>query len=429
MNLLSFLVKKITLDLFLIIFIYITIFLNSYVFFKYPFEFYLGYIAYIILLPILLIRFGINKGILNIFSILLITGIINIILNNNTFSLFIKVFTGLFLAYIFYDAIIKQFNFNINLLFKWYLYGAVIVSIIGLFQFISYQIGFYNGYDFRWILNKWSFAPGGIFGIRINSILAEPTYLATTLAPAFFVSIFNLTRKKSIFIGKTGSIIISVVFILSFSALGQMGIFLTISFLLVNFGLVRYFIFFLVIGIITFNVLYNNVKDFRDRYESIIILYTYGPSSFKLGETHGSSFILYNNSIVTKENLKSNFIFGTGIGSHPIAFEKYNISNSIKTAGFDNNSSDASSMLLRLLSETGLFGTILFLYIVIRFYIKRDPEVNTTHWLISNAILIMILLNLFRQGHYFLNGFPFFVLLYYYNYIDFKNQNNLQASE
>ncbi|MFZ9549800.1 MAG: hypothetical protein ACO28Y_06705, partial [Bacteroidia bacterium] len=276
---------------------------------------------------------------------------------------------------------------------------------------------------------KWSFAPGGIFGIRINSILAEPTYLATTLAPAFFVSIFNLTRKKSIFIGKTASIIISVVFILSFSALGQMGIFLTITFLLVNFGLVRYFIFFLVIGIITFNVLYNNVKDFRDRYESIIILYTYGPSSFKLGETHGSSFILYNNSIVTKENLKSNFIFGTGIGSHPIAFEKYNISNSIKTAGFDNNSSDASSMLLRLLSETGLFGTILFLYIVIRFYIKRDPEVNTTHWLISNAILIMILLNLFRQGHYFLNGFPFFVLLYYYNYIDFKNQNTLQASE
>ena len=61
---------------------------------------------------------------------------------------FIKVFTGLFLAYIFYDSIIKQFNFNINLLFKWYLYGAVIVSIIGLFQFISYQIGFYKGYDF-----------------------------------------------------------------------------------------------------------------------------------------------------------------------------------------------------------------------------------------------------------------------------------------
>jgi hypothetical protein len=27
----------------------------------------------------------------------------------------------------------------------------------------------------------------------------------------------------------------------------------------------------------------------------------------------------------------------------------------------------------------------------------------------------MILLNLFRQGHYFLNGFPFFVLMYIYN--------------
>jgi hypothetical protein len=32
----------------------------------------------------------------------------------------------------------------------------------------------------------------------------------------------------------------------------------------------------------------------------------------------------------------------------------------------------------------------------------------------------MILLNMFRQGHYFLNGFPFFVILYYYNSVSYK---------
>jgi hypothetical protein len=32
----------------------------------------------------------------------------------------------------------------------------------------------------------------------------------------------------------------------------------------------------------------------------------------------------------------------------------------------------------------------------------------------------MLLLNLFRQGHYFLNGFPFFVLLYIYNYYSYR---------
>jgi hypothetical protein len=33
----------------------------------------------------------------------------------------------------------------------------------------------------------------------------------------------------------------------------------------------------------------------------------------------------------------------------------------------------------------------------------------------------MVLLNLFRQGHYFLNGFPFFVMLYVFNYYSYQN--------
>ena len=34
----------------------------------------------------------------------------------------------------------------------------------------------------------------------------------------------------------------------------------------------------------------------------------------------------------------------------------------------------------------------------------------------------MILLNLFRQGHYFLNGFPFFLILYFYNAKSYREQ-------
>ena len=33
----------------------------------------------------------------------------------------------------------------------------------------------------------------------------------------------------------------------------------------------------------------------------------------------------------------------------------------------------------------------------------------------------IFLLNLFRQGHYFLNGFPFFVIMYYYNWASYRN--------
>ena len=214
---------------------------------------------------------------------------------------------------------------------------------------------------------------------------------------------------------------------LSFSGLGQIGIFLSVILFALNFGLIRYIFIIIPITLLMFNYLYNNVKDFRERYDGIVDLYTTG--KFVLGKTHGSSFILYNNYHVAKENAKGNFLFGSGIGSHPIAFAKYSLANKIKVYGFNLNSADANSMLLRLISETGLFGVCIFFFIIFKFYIKRTDEEDTYHWLVSNGILIMILLNLFRQGHYFLNGFPFFVMLYIYNSISYNQYLQNKTAE
>lgn len=414
----------------ILFFIYLSVFVNSFVFFKQPFEFYFGYVIFLALIPVFISRYGFDRNLTRIFFVLLVTGVFNVLLGNDTAALFFKVYLGLIMSYLFYDGVLKEFDLDVESLFKWYLIGCYYISIIGFLQFAAFQIGFEPGYDFRWILNKWALAPGGLFGIRINSLLAEPTYLAGVLSPAFFVAIYNLTRREAYLISKIKGAVIIAVFILSFSALGQMGIFLTAALLMINFGLVRYFFVLTIVGFILFNILYENVADFRDRYDSLITLFTEGPNAFKLGKTHGSSFILYNNFVVTVENFKTNFMFGSGIGSHPVAFAKFNIAKGIQTAGFDNNSADANSMLLRLISETGLFGTILFLYIVFKCYVSRNADNESHHWLISNAILVMILLNLFRQGHYFLNGFPFFVLMYYYNYLSYNEYlANLGNSE
>jgi hypothetical protein len=180
------------------------------------------------------------------------------------------------------------------------------------------------------------------------------------------------------------------------------------------------------LGILLFNVMYDNVRDFRERYDSLVDLFSTG--QFVLGKTHGSSFILYNNYRVAVSNMKSHFLFGTGLGSHPTAFEKYSIAKDIKVYGFNLNSADANSMLLRLMSETGLFGVSIFLILIVKCYVKRQDNDPSYYWLISNSILVMILLNLFRQGHYFLNGFPFFVILYYYNWLAYKRSSLVPAS-
>jgi hypothetical protein len=399
--------------------IYVSIFINSYIFISNPFEFYLGYLIYILLLPVFISRFGFSRELIGIFAILLLSGVFNIVIGNDTWALFLKVFVGLFLSYNFYYYVILEFNYDTELLFKWYLKGCYLAALIGIIQFISFQVGFEPGYNFTWIFNKWGYVVGGNFGLRINSIFAEPTHLGAVLSAAFFVSVNSLFRREPYGLTRFQSLTIIVVYLLSFSGLGQVGFFLTLLFLALNYGLIRYIAIAIPAGILLFNVMYNNVQEFRERYDGLVSLF--GDGKFVLGKTHGSSFILYNNFHVALENFKSNFIFGSGVGSHPVAFEKYSIGKGIKTFGFNLNSADANSMLLRLASETGLFGLVIFTYIIFRFYVRRNEAVESNHWLISNSILVMILLNLFRQGHYFLNGFPFFVILYYYNWLSYQN--------
>ena len=402
----------------IVIFIYISIFINSYVFFTSPFEFYFGYLIYLLLLPIFIFRYGLIGSLSAIFAILLLTGIFNIFLGNNTAPLFIKVFVGLMLSYFFYYYVVVEFRYDIEQLFKWYLKGAYIAALIGVVQFVSFQIGFEPGYNYRWILNKWGFIPGGNFGIRVNSVFGEPTYLGAVLSAAFFVSLYNMVSRESYYLSKFQSLVIIVIYVLSFSGLGQTGIFLSLIFLAISFGLVRYIAIFIPLGIMLFTFLYNNVNDFRERYDSLIELFMTG--KFRLGKTHGSSFILYNNYKVAMQNIKQNFLFGSGIGSHPLAFQKFSLASNFKVYGFNLNSADANSMLLRLISETGIFGVGIFVFVIIKGYVKRDSQHDTYHWLVSNSILVMILLNLFRQGHYFINGFPFFMVLYYFNSISYK---------
>ena len=409
-------------------FIYLSIFIQSYIFFKEPFEFQFGYLIYILLLPGFFRRHKLSRPLVLIFLILLIVGIVNVLFDNNTVELFLKVFTGMSLSYFFYYYVLVQFEFNIQQLFKWYLNGAYICSLIGLIQFISFLIGFKYGYNFHYInLNKWGLTFGGNFGIRINSIFCEPAHLAGILSAAFFISLYNLTKKESVYINKFKSIVIVAVYILSFSSLAQTGILVSILLLFLSYGIVKYLILVVPLILIAFNFIYDNVPEFKQRYDSVISLVQ--GEKFIIGKTHGSSFILYNNYVVATENFKTNFLFGTGIGSHAFAFNIHSLSRDIKQKGFDSNSADANSMFLRLMSETGLFGIIIFIYIIITGYVKRDPKRLTYHWLISNAILLMILLNLFRQGHYFLYGFPFFLFLYYFNGAAYKDLVNGNPSE
>jgi hypothetical protein len=399
--------------------IYVSIFLWSKTLFTSPFEFYVGYFVYILLFPVFILRHSFPRVFVYAFTLLFLHGWYHVVAGNNTWAYFIKIYFGVALSYLFYNYVIIESEFRVQKLFELYLKGVYIVCIIALIQFVSYRLHIVPGYDYTFILNKWGYIPGGTFGIRLNSIFMEPTHFATFCSSGVFVCVYSLFIKP-FYYSRLQCFIIIGAFLLSFSGMGYWGILIVLALLAINFGFIKSTVLGLPFIIVSYFYLYNNVAEFRDRIDGLTEVYE--TQEYEVGKTHGSAINLYDNYIVAKKNFSEHWL-GTSLGSHPIAFDKYSMAKKIKIAGFANNAKDANSMMLRLLSETGIIGIVAALFLIINFFVVRRPNatgLDETYWIISSSLLVMIVLNLLRQGHYFLFGFPFFVLLYVYNCLNYR---------
>lgn len=394
--------------------IFSTLFFSSFVLFKQPFEFYLPYIFIFSLLPFFIFKFPFPVFIFKIFGPLLLWGLISIWTRDNTSALFWKIYLNILFSAMFYYYVFEAYKFDLNKLFSYYLKGAFILSVIGLIQFVSYKLGFEYGYNFRlYGLNKWNVVYGGSFGIRINSLFSEPSYYGAAIGPAFFVSLFNIfTRNRDGLLSFGQSVLVIVVYFLTFSSVSYLGVFISLVLILLNLGFVRYVLIFTPIIIGGYFYLYNNVEEFKVRVDGLDELYQGDQRAF--GKVHGSSFVQYNNFHVAVENFKKNPVMGSGLGSHSIAYKKYSLAKQFGVAD-EFNKSDANSMFLRIVSETGLFGIFFILFFIIKFFVlKNNDTLGDNLWLISNACLVIIFLQLFRQGNYTYNGFMFYMWMYYF---------------
>ena len=400
--------------------IFLSVFVSSITFFRDPFEGYFHYIIFLLLLPIFMLKFGLPKKIIGSIFILFVVGVLEIFLGNNTWPLFLKIFLGFVLSVSFYGYVLDYFKFDTPKIFNFYIKGAIIVSYIGFFQFVFFYLSFTPGYNFSWLFNKWGLVSGG-FGIRVNSIFSEPAQCAIVLAPACFVAIYNLiSRNKKYLLTKFQSVLIIFVTFLTTSSTGYIGLLFILLFLLFNYGKISYFFLGVPVIILASVLLYNNVPDFKSRVDTSIALWIEG--DFGIENTNTSSFVLYNNYHIAQENFLTNPFTGTGLGSHPIAFDKYSLTNRSDIIDLQFNKADGNSLLIRLISETGILGVVFIFVFMRRFYVRRDPfNVDATFWIISNSVLIIFILYLLRQGNYFLNAFPLFMWIYYYarkNHLD-----------
>ncbi|MBL7912438.1 MAG: hypothetical protein JNJ41_15365 [Bacteroidia bacterium] len=427
--------------------IFSNLFYTGFVFFKDPFEFYFSYLPILILLPIFIIKYKFYAPSLYILVPLLVIGIFNVFIDNNTAGKFIKIFANLSVNLIFYQYVLQYYEFDVKLIFRKYLNISFIVCALGLFQLFSFWIGFKFGYDLTILLplNKWGLNPGGL-GIRINSLFSEPSSLGIAIAPAFFISIYQLITRTNDFISLKRCLVILICYCLSFSSLAFLGIFLSIILITLNFGAVRYFLFAIPLSVFLFFVAYNNATEFKVRVDGIKELFIDNIlDEAKASETkrakikriqsflkrvHGSSFVFYNNYYIAKQNFAKNPLFGTGIGSHEFAYDKYTL-NKLIGGIYEFNTGDANSLFLRTISEVGLFGALFLILFVFKYFVSHDiagGEENS-YWLISNALLVLILLTYLRQGNYTYNGFFLYGWMYFYNSANYKNYSESLATK
>ncbi|WP_207426485.1 O-antigen ligase [Pedobacter sp. SYSU D00535] len=284
-----------------------------------------------------------------------------------------------------------------------------------MIQYISFKIGFRYGYDYSWMgLRVISDADNGYL---IHSIFSEPAHFGIVLSPALFISIYNIFESKDLFITRLKSLAIILAIILTSSSTAYAAILFSLIFYLVNNYKKKKSFLLILVAIPLFLVLYFTIHKFQTRVNSLITFNTEGQNVFEnttSGEVDGSTLILLNGFYVASQNTRAHPLFGTGIGSYSTAFEKFSL---LKGTWMENlNKEDGNSLFNRLLTEFGIVGLLLLVYFLKSHYVSKkfDKSPDEDDWVLSSAVLVLVLSFLLRQGHYFINGFPLFIWSFYF---------------
>lgn len=401
------------------------IFLGGFILFRGFFDFYLGYVFMICFLFFCIYSYRklyVIKSFVFILLFMSLLSFLNVFFGNDSVPCLLKIFLGFIFNGVVYYMLFRLNNNKVDKLFRIYLQIACVVALIGIFQEISYSAGFEGGYDYRSFISR-TVSPNVEFGIlRVTSIMQEPSHFGSTMAPAMFVSILNIIRKKKHFISKKMSYLIVISILLSFSLVAYIGIAVAFILIMLNYRRVILICTSAIILFVSAFVSYRYLPAIKMRVEQTVAVIN---GKIPLEAANLSTFAFCSNGLVALRSFMNNPLFGAGLGSHPLSYDKYipQIVSQNLIRSLSLNREDASSLFFRLISETGLLGVFLFFYFIFRFYVSKGRD--GYYWIISNSIACLFVLNLLRQGNYFYCGFIFFILAYYFTSKNISESNTI----
>ena len=394
----------------------------------FAFDFYYNYVVLIIFLLTVLIKKGMlalppKWFLIGTLSIFVSSIFILLVTNRMGFEFWKQVFGIVFTSIAYYN-VLYVFRFNVKKIFDYYLKFAFWVALFGVVN---------NALHFVGIFLTHSVQAGLLY--REASIMGEPFYLALALTPgvAYYIAYFKRTWQNK----KLEFIIILLCYLLTYSSIAVAGIAISVILgLYLNdfFSLKKNKLIAAPLMILPFilliNFLIENVNLINARFtDTTELFFSSELQTSQAGASNSSTFALYSNFIIARDSFLNEPLFGSGLGSHPLIYKetflKYFPSQFLIWYG-NQNQQDANSKFLRLMSETGLLGLVLFLFAYFKFFApksKMSNEYLKELGAINYAIFIYILLCLIRNGNYINVGFFLFFFTYFVTWKALKVQH------
>jgi len=321
------------------------------------------------------------------FVIFLFVGTLSVIFSNDSAQIFSKGFVQVSGVSIMLLACIATANEVAQrpVLFAGYIRLSVIVlalvSLVGVAQFILANAFGHPGMIEFSFLNRWAggnvwYNVGSLDGmVRANSILQEPSALGMVLGTGAGVALIRLGLRGGVHRDAVQRIIPAWTAI---SILG--GFVVTVSlidfFLLLNVGASLWLVSrkisasavatLSVAIVLTGGVAYAAIAStLPDVSEKLGAMGSITSDDIRVKRAEDLSAIaLAVNLAVMRANLSRDPLLGAGLGAHPVTYDRENpglgrLPADIVTVGM--NKEDAASLLIRLLSESGILGTVVFI--------------------------------------------------------------------
>lgn len=263
-----------------------------------------------------------------------------------------------------------------------------------------------------------------LFGIKlltdyssyfIDSVAREPSHYASIILPACICSIMTFKTNKL----RNSIIILATLGTFSTTAYAVLMVMVVIIYLNpVYLLLVIPFLYF-----IYHNVLLGYDK-FSDRISSMN-LYFSGTNMDNI--TNGTSLSFITNYETAEFSVKESPLIGSGLGGHEEMYHRYFSSSSFRHYYlYGLNSLSGHSLIIRIFSEWGLLGAGFYIFFQIKTLILSS---GTFHRVISIACLSHFLCKFLKLGGYFDYGTPFFAILMWMNYQDYRKYIQTKQGE